>query len=70
MAFPEPADEPADEESGQLFEVFAPDDAAVAEADGLGPTGPTGPTLAEMSEKQLTTYRQQRHSAFKAHQKY
>mmetsp|Transcript_62666 Transcript_62666/g.147056 ORF Transcript_62666/g.147056 Transcript_62666/m.147056 type:complete len:233 (-) Transcript_62666:28-726(-) len=43
-------------ESGQLFEVFIPDD-AVDGTDGL--------TLAEMSEKQLTMYRQQRHSAFK-----
>ncbi|CAE7231449.1 unnamed protein product [Symbiodinium necroappetens] len=42
-------------ESGQLFEVFIPDDAV--DCDGL--------TLGEMSEKQLTMYRQQRHSAFK-----
>ncbi|CAE7233856.1 unnamed protein product [Symbiodinium sp. CCMP2456] len=42
-------------ESGQLFEVFIPDD-AVDGTDGL--------TLAEMSEKQLTMYRQHRHSAF------
>ena len=41
------------QDSGQLFEVFMPDD---AEAAGL--------TLAEMSEEQLTSYRQRRHSAF------
>ena len=42
------------QESGQLFEVFIPDD---SEAAGL--------TLAQMSEEQLTRYRQRRHSAFK-----
>ena len=41
--------------SGELFQIFQPEDVSVK-----------GMTLAEMSEEQLSTYRRERNSAFKA----